>query len=371
MGENLIGGKYEIVDVLGRGAASTVYAGKNARTGRRVAIKLLSVPVAMGAGDPGLVRFEQEARIAGSLESPHIAAVLDIDLDAETSAPFLVMELLEGEDLESLLGRVGPLAPDAALRIAAQACQGLAAAHAAGVVHRDVKPANLFLARGEKGEVVVKILDFGIAKIPRATAGARDGGLAAPQVSITETGQLLGSPLFMSPEQVKGASSVDARSDVFSIGCTLYSMLVGAAPHAETRSFVELLRRITTEPPRPLRDVAPWVPAGAAAVVEEATRLSREERFASAAAMRDAIRALLPDGEALRVEMLAGADRTAIVPARMGVSEGDPFAATVQARPVQASPASPAGGSPRRWLPIAIAVLLLGIAAVAAMRQWQ
>ena len=149
MSDNLIGRKYEIVEVLGRGGMGTVYAGKHVRTGRRVAIKLMHDGGTLEADHPDLLRFEQEARIAGSLESPHIAQIIDIDRDPETDAPFLVMELLKGEDLQTLLDRVGPLPVEVALCIVMQACLGLEAAHVAGVVHRDIKPSNLFLARRE------------------------------------------------------------------------------------------------------------------------------------------------------------------------------------------------------------------------------
>jgi serine/threonine protein kinase len=365
MTESLVGGKYEIDRVLGRGAMGTVYAARNVRTGRRVAIKSLNVPGAMAADDPDLLRLEQEARIAGSLESQHVAPVLDIDRDPESGAPFLVMELLDGEDLDALLERVGPLSPDTALRIAAQACLGLDAAHAAGVVHRDIKPANLFLARREGGEVVVKILDFGLAKIRRLPPDRAVAGLAAPAVSITATGQMLGSPLFMSPEQVEGSDRVDARSDVFSMGATLYAMLTGAAPHAATKSFVELLHRLTTEPPRPAREVAPWLPAGVAALVDRATRLPQGERFESAAALREAILALLPGGAALRQDMLAGRG-DAPPPSRSPVQEPDPLAATGRAEAVaparKASRATP--------IVIGLAVLLLG-AVIAVMLVWR
>ena len=149
------------------------------------------------------------------------------------------MGLLRGEDVRSLLTRVGPLRPEVALRIAAQACAGLAAAHAAGVVHRDIKPENLFLSRGGDGAVVVKVLDFGIAKIRRTSESTgASAGLTAPAVSMTESGQVVGTPLFMAPEQLVGAKQVDARSDVYSMGVTLYALLAGTPPHANVESLV-------------------------------------------------------------------------------------------------------------------------------------
>ncbi|MRG95746.1 serine/threonine-protein kinase [Polyangium spumosum] len=305
--EGRIGDHYQLSAVLGRGAMGTVYAAKDLRTGKRVALKALHVRGFLDPRDPDVLRFEQEARIAGSLASEHIAQVFDIERDPETEAPFLVMELLRGEDLQSLLDRVGPLSVDVALRIAAQAARGLAAAHAAGVVHRDVKPGNLYLARQHGGEIVVKVLDFGIAKIRRLPVDLSAGaGLTAPQASMTATGQLLGSPLYMSPEQVDGAKGLDARSDVFSLAVTLYAMLAGRPPHADVKSFPMLLTRISTTPMPRIRAAAPWVSPEVEALLDHAAQLDREARFPNAAGLLDAIEPLLPAGAALREELLVG-----------------------------------------------------------------
>lgn len=140
---------------------------------------------------------------------------------------------------------MGPLPVDVALRIAAQACTGLVAAHAANVIHRDIKPANLFLSRQEKGKIIVKLVDFGVAKIQRMPDGAANSqALPAPAASMTESGQMLGSPLFMSPEQINDPKSVDVRSDLFSLGTTLFTMLAGKAPHADVKSAYALLKRL-------------------------------------------------------------------------------------------------------------------------------
>lgn len=305
--EGMIGDKYQLSAILGQGATGVVYAAKNLRSQRRVAIKSLHLRAGLEPGCPELLRFEQEARIAGSIDSPHIVQVLDIERDPATDLPFLVMELLRGEDVQSLLDRVGPLPVDAALRIAAQACAGLVAAHAAGVVHRDIKPANLFLARQEKGRIVVKILDFGIAKI-RGIPDGSDGSnvLAAPAVSMTESGQMLGSPLFMSPEQVDGTKHVDGRSDLFSLAVTLFTMLAGKAPHADAKGFHILLQRLVTSPPPLIRTVANWVPAEVEAFVQKACAFQREDRFAGANEMLTALEALVPNGSDLREDMLIG-----------------------------------------------------------------
>ncbi|MDI1448530.1 serine/threonine-protein kinase [Polyangium sp. 6x1] len=362
-----IGDKYELSTVLGEGAIGTVYAAKNLQTGRRVAIKSLRLGSVLAPHDPELLRFEQEARIAGSLASEHIAQVLDIERDPATDAPFLVMELLRGEDLQSLLDRVGPLQVDVALRIAAQVCVGLAAAHAAGVVHRDIKPGNLFLARREGGAIVVKILDFGLAKIrrlpPDPSTSAAPLALSAPQLSMTETGQLLGSPLYMSPEQLDGAKGVDARSDLFSLAVTLFAMLAGKPPHADVKSFPLLLKHIATKPMPKVREVVPGVGPDVEALLERASRLEREERFSSAAAMLEAMMPLLAGGMALREDMLVGR-RDA--PSEVGMTQvkSDPYATIERAVAEERAPTEATVASrPRRW-PVWLGIAVVLVAAV-------
>jgi len=360
--------------LLGQGTMGTVYAAKDLRTGRRVAIKSLHLRGALDPKDPDLLRFQQEARIAGALDSQHVVEVLDVELDPPSGAPYLVMELLRGEDLQSLLDRVGPLPVKTASRIAAQACAGLVAAHAAGVVHRDIKPGNLFLARREAGQIVVKIVDFGIAKIrrlpPDAVTGAASGALVAPQVSMTESGQLLGSPLYMSPEQVEGTKGIDARSDVFSLGVTLFAMLAGKPPHADVKGFALLLSRISTEPVPSIRGAAPGVGPEVAALIERATRLPREERFAGAAEMLEAMQPLLSGSTALREEMLIGRgdEPEALVEIE---AEVDPHARTALVRAEERPP--PAGrGSSNRWIVGAAVVAMLVVTiAVAAALWWR
>lgn len=359
-GGQRIGENYEIAEVLGRGAMGTVYSGTDLRTGRKVAIKSLQIQGGFGPEDPDLQRFEQEARIAGSLSSPHIAHVLDIGREPETDAPFLVMEHLVGEDIEAAIERVGPLPVDVALSIAEQACAGLEAAHSAGVVHRDIKPANLFLSRADDGRIMVKILDFGIAKIRRLPPdAAAAGALTAPQVSLTATGQILGSPLYMSPEQVDGTTGVDARADVYSLGLTLYAMLTGAAPHRDAKSFVELLYAIQNVPTRPVREMAPWVPAEVEALVSRATMIDRDKRFFTIAAMHSAIRALVSENFALREEKIVRASAETL-PRAPRERRSDPQARTMAA-PAKPPPERPSRNAPQ--IPIRAVGIAVGIVA--------
>ncbi|MDC0745470.1 serine/threonine-protein kinase [Polyangium mundeleinium] len=298
--------RFEIVRSIGHGGMGTVYEARSLSGQERVAIKWMHArPFA--AGDPDLLRFVQEARIVGALESPHVPRLIELAQDPDVQVPYQVMELLAGEDLGALLDRVGALRPDVALRIAAQACKGLAVAHAAGVVHRDVKPQNLFLARKEEGGLLVKVLDFGVAKIRRAPAGAPKG-LTAPSSSMTDSGQVVGTPLYMAPEQLEGAKHVDARSDVYSMGVTLYALLAGKPPHADAKSLLELLNRLVSGPPPPLVDAAPWVPPAIRTVVERAMAASKEARYRDAGALLEALEPLLPEGADLTEEMLVPVD---------------------------------------------------------------
>lgn len=293
-----LGGKYTIDRLLGEGGMGAVYEGHHAGTGRRVAVKVVTGDVAK---NPKLAqRFEVEAKAAGTIESEHVVQVLDVGHD-ERGVPFMVMEHLAGEDVESLLARVGALAPEPAVKIAVQACVGLASAHARGIVHRDIKPGNLFLCARDGGTITVKVLDFGIAKITGETsAGAK----------LTRTGAILGSPLYMSPEQARTVHRLDHRTDLWSLGIVLYEMLAGIAPHHDTEALGELILAICARPVPPLRSVAPWVDPRLAAAVERALVIDPAARYQSAGEMAAALRAFLPGGSAeLTASMLVGADR--------------------------------------------------------------
>ena len=231
----VLAARYEVLSEVGRGAMGRVLRAHDSKLGRDVAVKLL----APGASEEHRLRFEQEARAAGALNHPNILAVHDVG--EHEGEPFIVTELLEGETLRSLLSR-GPLAPHAALELATQLAQGLAAAHAAGIVHRDIKPDNLFVtAQGH-----LKILDFGIAKL-RERSG--------PPAVRTETGVGIGTPGYMSPEQVEGRQAT-ARSDVFAFGAVLHEMLAGHGP-VDRRTAVESAYAVLRDPPDALPSSTP------------------------------------------------------------------------------------------------------------------
>jgi serine/threonine-protein kinase len=294
-----IGGRYQVLRLLGEGGMGSVYEARHTGTGRRVAVKVVSAELVRQPD--ALARFEIEARAAGAIESLHIAQVLDVGVDPARGAPFLVMEYLTGEDLERIEGRLQALPSELVIRIGAQACMGLSRAHAAGIVHRDIKPANLFITERDGGELIVKLLDFGIAKLRPAEAPGNEGH------KLTRTGALVGSPLYMSPEQAQGEATIDARSDLWSLGVTLYQALAGRAPHQDAETVGKLIVRICTTPAPPLHSVAPWVSPELAAIIDRALRVAPGRRFQSADEMLEALRRLAPDGLTIRSSMLVRA----------------------------------------------------------------
>jgi serine/threonine-protein kinase len=305
----IVGQRYRIVRHVGAGGMGAVYEGLDAVTSARVAVKILT---AEAAKDPTLMgRFEREARATSALATPHIVRTLDAGFDAGIQLPYLVMEFLDGEDVQQLIRRLGPLSPDLALRVVAQACLGLDRAHEARIIHRDIKPANFFLARGSGTERVVKLLDFGIAKIAREPG---DGGATA---GLTRTGSMLGSPLYMSPEQARGYKDIDHRSDVWSMGVVLYQALTGRTPHQDTDALGDLIIAICTEEPPTIQELAPWVPPEIAAIVHRAMRFDPDERYQGAGDMLDAIRPLLSQGWSIDETLfrpLTDADRGLVAP---------------------------------------------------------
>jgi serine/threonine protein kinase len=275
----LVGGKYRVERLLGQGGMGTVLAARHEQLGHRVAIKL---PARGSAA--AIARFLREARAAAAIESEHVARVFDAG-ERAPGEPYLVMERLDGDDLAAILRERGPAAPEQAVTWILQAGVGLAAAHARGIVHRDLKPANLFLARRADGTSAVKILDFGISKL-------RSEGGAGEDETLTQTGQIVGSPRYMAPEQIDGAPGVDERADLWALGVILHELLCGAPPF-EGRSFGELRRRITSQPPRSVRLDRPEISADLEAVILRCLDREPARRFADVA---DLLAALAPFG---------------------------------------------------------------------------
>ena len=261
----VIDDKYTLVRLIGRGGMGEVYEGRHNKIGRRVAVKFLAAEQAQHPD--GARRFENEARAAGSIEHENIAAVFDVSVLSD-GTPYLVMEFLDGQDLNGVLQRELRLPLVRAADILVQTCRGLDVVHRKGIVHRDLKPGNLFLVRRATGGELVKILDFGIAK------------LLGPQWSAeaTKTGSRLGTVYYMSPEQARGERDVGAKSDIYALGVILYEMLSGQRPH-DGDSILQILHRILTQPPKPLEEVCPGLPPAIYATVRKAMAPKAEDRF--------------------------------------------------------------------------------------------
>jgi eukaryotic-like serine/threonine-protein kinase len=266
----LVGGKYRIVRFLAQGGMGLVYEAQHEVLKRRFAVKFLRPDFAQRRENLG--RFQREAEAAGGLESEHIASVIDFGITNDGS-PYIVMEYLVGESLASLLEREQRLPASRGTDLCLQACHGAETAHAAGIVHRDLKPHNLFLCRRDDGSDLLKVLDFGIAKV---------GLIKHDQVS-TQTGAVLGTPAYMSPEQARGEKSVGLRTDVYSLGAILFEVLSGKLPHPGD-SHNAVLYHISTQSAVPLATAAPDIPHSLAKVVDRALASNPELRPPSAKA---------------------------------------------------------------------------------------
>jgi eukaryotic-like serine/threonine-protein kinase len=349
----VLGGKYRVERLLGSGGMGWVVVATHLQLEQRVALKFMHASHA--ATSPEAVsRFLREARAAARIQSEHVARVSDVGT-LDDGAPYLVMEYLEGQDLDALLRARGSLAPALAVDYVMQACEGLAEAHAAGIVHRDLKPANLFLARRSDGSTRVKLLDFGISKLMPAPGGSPDG-------SVTSTQALMGSPLYMSPEQMRSSKNVDRRADIWSMGVILYETLGGRSPF-DAETLPEVCARILAEPPPPLSTVRPEVSPGLAAVVNRCLSKEPQARYPDVAALA---RALAPFASA---EARGAADRIArmtaaasapdgSVPAEAAGGAGVSPVAYAQTSATFASTASGAGAGRRYAVPAAIVAAL-------------
>ncbi len=308
--------------VLGEGGMGLVVAAVHRELGHRVAIKTL-LPGASRSDDVA-ARFQREARAAAALSSEHAARVTDVGT-FEDGMPFMVMEFLEGEDLERRLARGGALPLVEGVRFFAQSCVGLGDAHTIGIVHRDVKPSNVFLARKPSGRVVVKVLDFGIAKAIEVEVGP----------SLTRTSNTMGSPRYMSPEQLANARDVDARTDVWSLGATFYEALTGR-PAFDAESLALLHVRVMTGDPTPARELRDAIPPALEAVLARCLAKDPSLRYPS-------MRALQEDLERVEVALAGGQTQPTSYPDLAPPPSSATREAQVFARTVNAGePAAPA-----------------------------
>ena len=271
-GETLGGGKYRVERILGQGGMGIVVAAKHVELDERVAIKFL-------LGEPGTAavdRFLREARAAVKVKGEHVCRVLDFGR-LESGEPYIVMEYLEGTDLSRLVERGGAQKPTAAVGWIVEACDALAEAHSLGIVHRDIKPANIFLAKRGDETSVAKVLDFGISKLPS-------------QAQMTGTQASMGSPAYMSPEQMESARDVDGRTDIWSLGVTLYELLSGKTPFL-AESMVQLTVMVREKDPPPLEGVAD----GLAAVVRKCLAKDPKDRFQTIGGLVAALEPFAPE----------------------------------------------------------------------------
>jgi serine/threonine protein kinase len=262
--------KYELERVIGAGGVGVVFAARHLGLDQRVAIKLLQRS-ALGS-EENVSRFEREVKVLARIRSEHVARVMD-NGQLPTGEPFMVLEHLEGEDLGAVIKSRGALPIEEAALIMVQVCEGVALAHGLGVVHRDLKPANLFLTRGPDGRPVAKVLDFGISKLQRP-------GQDDP--AFTRTLSVIGSPLYMSPEQIEAPRDADERSDVWSLGVIFYELVTGKAPF-DASTLPLLCASICTAEPTPMSVHLPEAPPALWRVIQRCLEKDRSRRFASVA----------------------------------------------------------------------------------------
>ncbi len=253
-----LAGKYQVRRLIGQGGMGAVYEGLHLDIGKRVAIKLLEAE--HSRGEEVAARFRREGRAASRVESAHVVQVFDVGQD-DTHGLYMVMEFLEGEDLAARLAREKLIDVPLAIDIAWQAARGLAKAHAAGVIHRDLKPGNIFLSQRDDGSTTVKIVDFGISKLNTQEENLKG--------TITRHGSAVGTPQYMSPEQAQGFP-IDLRTDVWALGCVLYEMLAGKQAYELLENYEQTIFAIVLRKPAPLAEAAPWVPHPIAAIVAKA-----------------------------------------------------------------------------------------------------
>ncbi len=341
----LLAGKYRLSRVIGQGGMGIVVAATHAQLEERVAIKLL-LPEALENAET-VARFQREARAAVRIKSEHVARVIDVGnvdytashMQAELGvplapgAPFMVMEYLEGQDLSGVLRATGPLSVMDAVGYLAQAIEAIAEAHSLGIIHRDLKPSNLFLTRRPDGTPLIKVLDFGISKA--AGPNMTDGGM-------TTTSAVLGSPMYMAPEQMIASREVDGRTDVWSLGVVLYQLLTGRGPFNGT-TMTELCARILQEPHAPIRATRPDVPFELETVVARCLEKDRVRRFASVADLAEAIAPFGGQGAAMSAErarrLIPRTERVSAIPnvTPAQVHPQQPLPATMVAMPYAAT----------------------------------
>ena len=350
---DVLAGKFRIERVLGVGGMGMVVSAMHIHLDERVAIKFL-LPEALSNGE-AVARFGREARAAVKIRSEHVARVTDVGA-LDTGAPYMVMELLRGQDLSQLLRDQGALPVHLAVLYVLQACEALAEAHAIGIVHRDLKPANLFLTSRADGSPCVKVLDFGISKVTSASGSGSDMGM-------TRTQSIMGSPLYMSPEQMASSRDVDQRADIWAMGCVLYELVTGRVPF-EAETMPQLCTLILhAEPPLP-RTIRPELPEALEQVIMRCLRKDRHQRYDNVAALATDLAGFAPDAGP------RSAERISKVLSTSGISSAALLSSSNTARAAGANTGSQAWGTTQTsrgnravWLGL-VAVAAVGVVGV-------
>lgn len=358
---DVLAGKYRVEKVLGQGAMGVVVAAKHIHLDQRVAIKFLTGRATREV----LGRFQREAQAASKLRNEHIARVIDFG-DLDGGLPYLVMEYLSGQDLQQVLKAEGPLPMHEAIGHILQVCEAMAEAHSAGIIHRDLKPSNLFLTMGSDGSKMVKVLDFGIAK----AMGAPDepeGGM-----SLTRTEAVLGSPLYMSIEQVRSSRDVDARADIYSIGAILYQLLTGRVPY-EAQTFPELILKLGTEEPPPPSMFRADIPPPLEETILRCLERDRTKRFPNLGELAAALAPFALDehiGSAERalrtIDKAAGPGSTTLSPAALRATRSSLAGTRTASSMSSTTTADPRSGR-MKTVGLAAIALVLGMASVLAL----
>jgi len=286
--------KYRVEELLGHGGMGAVFAARHLALDERVAIKVLAPAATHDRA--AFLRLQREARILARVRNEHVVRVIDLG-HLDDGAPFMVMEHLTGRDLSRVLEEQGRLGVEPAVSYVLQALVALAAAHANGVVHRDLKPENLFYTRGLDGGWLIKVLDFGISRLERPSQSGASTSMTGPSA-------VMGTPLYMSPEQLRDTGAVDARSDIWSIGVVLYELVTGVPPFSGA-SLGDIVFKIATEPPPTFTSIDPSLASELESVLSRCLEKEREQRFANVAELARALQPFGPPGCAGLVERVA------------------------------------------------------------------
>ncbi|MGD0679016.1 MAG: serine/threonine-protein kinase, partial [Polyangiaceae bacterium] len=293
----ILDGKYRVDRVLGVGGMGAVVAAYDVRLETKVAIKFLLPHVL--ANRESLTRFSDEAKREAMIPSEHIARVLNVGT-LDNGAPYKVMEFLDGSDLAAWLRQRGPLLIDQAVEFVLQASVAVADAHGLGIVHRDLKPANLFCTRRSDGRFIIKVLDFGISKLTDARGSSEPTGM-----SVTQPSAVMGSPLYMSPEQIESSKAVDARTDIWALGVILFELVTGSVPFPG-ETFGEITRKIFGAPAPALRVHRRDAPPELEAVIFRCLAKDRQQRYPNVGDLALALQPFAPKRAKELVDRILG-----------------------------------------------------------------